>query len=135
MYELLSSLQRPQGIPYCVRVTVGFYDPVNRFFQTKLPDTSALEHEGISSVRREIPVVTPYDGFQKFVRVQSSRWDLRIDFVAPTKQAIYVTPDSIQAIASEQFLRRMSTDLVHMLSRNAEIVAYEPDVRLHFVLF
>jgi hypothetical protein len=134
MYDLLSSLQRPQDIPYCVRVTLGFYDPVNHFFQTK-HCTDTLHLEGIASVRHEIPMVVPYDGFQKFIRVRSTKWDMRVDFVAPTKQAIFVTPDGVQAVASEQFLQRMSADLVRMLSLNAEVVPYESDERLDFILF
>jgi hypothetical protein len=119
MYDLITRLQRPQDIPYCVRITVGFYDPVNCFFQSKYK-TDSLNCNGIMSVRREVPIVTPYEGFQRYVRVKSSKWDLRVDFVAPTKQAIFVTSDSVYAIANEQFLQRMSTDLTQFLLINAE---------------
>ena len=133
MYSAISSLQRPQDIAYCVRITLGFYDPVNHFFQSKI-QTDSFNCD-VSSVRREIPVVTPYDGFQKYMRVKSTKWDLRIDFVAPTKQAIFVAADCVQAIANEQFLHKMSMDLTQLLTMNAEDFPHEPDVPVGFEMF
>ncbi len=123
MDDILKSFPRPH-VPYCVRVTLGFYDAVNGSFVSTIPE-DMFRTDGIRGVRMETPIVTPFDGFVKYVRVDHSMWDLRVDFVAPTKQAVFVQNRGVVGIANESFVNHMTRALEEVIRTRPETFAHE----------
>jgi hypothetical protein len=119
--DFMSTFPRPVGIDYCIRITVGFYDTTTSIFQPMIPQELLQKiSRNTKGVRDGSPIVSVYEGFTKFVRVQPTMWDIRVDFVAPVRQAVFVSDTGIQGIASEAYGERMFDTLAHILCRQPE---------------
>lgn len=102
-----------------MRITFGFFDPKTSFFQSKIPNdlfsTMNVSARGIKL--HPAGHADAFRGFEKFVRVQSTPFDLRIDFVLSERQAVFVhePTQSVQAICAQCFLRPMCDALESVL--------------------
>ncbi len=125
--------------PYKIRITFGFYDRQTKFFQTTIP-TSFFEFvdENVASVRgvvKQAAVVRAFQGFQQFVKVTPTMWDLRIDYVSCDRQAIFVNSRtrSIEAICDPSFFEVMQTSIIEILSKVPENMG--ESVQVSFEIF
>jgi hypothetical protein len=122
LFDVLSALPFPSeterpGIK--VRVTLGFYDPQTSFFQSKVPNDlfSTMNTSGRGIKLQPVGHTDAFRGFEKFVRVRNTPFDLRIDFVLSDRQAVFVhePTQTIQAVSAREFLRPMCEALESIL--------------------
>jgi hypothetical protein len=137
MNELFTSFQRPSGTTdYKFRVTLGFYDPQTKHFQTKIPsDIFAVLLERAQTIRglKFQPVgvaVEPFRGFSKYVRVSTCAFDIQVDYVQAERQAVFVHNDTVQAICHPDFLAPMCVALESLLTHISDdgVLNYVPFV-------
>lgn len=122
LFDLLGTFPFPSesehpGIK--MRITCGFFDPQTSFFQSKIPnDLFSTMHVSARGIKLQ-PVghAEAFRGFEKFVRVQCTPFDLKIDFVQSERQAVFVhePTQTIQAIGARDFLQPMCDALENLL--------------------
>jgi len=124
--DFVLSNPKPSVPGYKIRITFGFFDHQTGFFQTTIP-ASCFEviYPKISSIRGVVTqavVIQKYQGFQQFVKVNPSMWDLRIDYVSCERQAIFVNSRTrtIEAVCAPEFFEVMQSSILEMLSKIAE---------------
>lgn len=104
-----------------MRITFGFYDPQTSFFQSKIPNDlfSILDTTARGIKLQPVGHADAFRGFEKFVRVHHTPFDLKIDFVQSERQAVFVhePTQTIQAISACAFLHPMC-DAIESLLRS-----------------
>jgi hypothetical protein len=102
-----------------MRITLGFFDPKTSFFQSKIPNDlfSTMDVSARGIKLQPAGHADAFRGFEKFVRVRSTPFDLRIDFVLSERQAVFVhePTQSVQAICTQPFLQPMCDALENLL--------------------
>ena len=122
LFDMLKEIPFPSEAEHPgikMRITCGFFDPQTSFFQSKIPSdlfsTMNVSARGIKL--QPVGHTDAFRGFEKFVRVQCTPFDLRVDFVLSERQAVFVhePTQTIQAVSAHAFLRPMCEALENVL--------------------
>jgi hypothetical protein len=101
-------------------------DPQTRFFQKGIAHelmeemTEFVRVYDIKGVRFHAPLAHPFHASERYFRLVPTMWDVCVDYVLCTEQAIFVTNSAFVAVVAPENIPKMEQSLLRILEGHRE---------------